>query len=72
MIEHARSLDGLTDLSLAVTVENRAARTLYAAVGFESFGIEPNYIRVDNRSYAIEWMRLSLEHGSQESDPHAA
>jgi ribosomal protein S18 acetylase RimI-like enzyme len=59
-IGYARTLDGLTDLSLAVTVGNPAARTLYVQMGFEAFGIEPNYIRVDNRAYAIECMRLYL------------
>ncbi|MEO8612612.1 MAG: GNAT family N-acetyltransferase, partial [Chloroflexota bacterium] len=36
-LEYARSLEGLEDVVLAVTVGNDAARALYASAGFQSY-----------------------------------
>jgi ribosomal protein S18 acetylase RimI-like enzyme len=44
-IEEARRQPGLRQLVLTVTQSNVAARTLYEATGFRSFGIEPEAIR---------------------------
>jgi GNAT superfamily N-acetyltransferase len=60
VLAHARTLEGLEDLTLAVTVGNDAARQLYLAAGFTPYGIEPHYIRVAETYFAIEWMHLSL------------
>jgi GNAT superfamily N-acetyltransferase len=61
LIEHARGLEGLRDLSLAVTVTNAAARTLYQRLGFVPFGIERDYICADGIYHSIEWMLLRLD-----------
>lgn len=61
LIEHARAEEGLTHLSLAVTVSNEAARALYRNLGFVLFGIEPDYIYADGAYHAIEWMLLRLD-----------
>ena len=59
LLAHARSL-GLGSLVLTVTDGNAAALNLYRAVGFRSFGIEPDAIRVDGRSCAKNHMHLDL------------
>ena len=61
LIDHARSQEGLSHLSLAVTVSNAAARTLYQRLGFVPFGIEPDYIYADGAYHSIEWMLLRLD-----------
>jgi GNAT superfamily N-acetyltransferase len=60
LIIHARTLTGLTDLTLAVTVGNAPARTLYTNAGFQPYGVEPHYIQAGNRYHDIEWMMLRL------------
>jgi ribosomal protein S18 acetylase RimI-like enzyme len=63
-IEYARSLDGLEDVILAVTVGNEAARALYVSAGFQSYSVDPRYIYTDGRYHDIEWMILSLRQTS--------
>jgi len=60
VIEYARTIDGLEDLILAVTVGNDSARKLYLKSGFAPYGVEPRYIHVEDRYYDIEWMHLRL------------
>ena len=52
--------EGLAGLVLTVTEGNGAARRLYEAAGFRSFGSEPDAIRVDGRSHAKNHMHLDL------------
>jgi ribosomal protein S18 acetylase RimI-like enzyme len=59
-IARARTLRGLEDLVLAVTVGNERARALYLAVGFASVAIEPRYLKVGEQYFDIEWMHLSV------------
>jgi ribosomal protein S18 acetylase RimI-like enzyme len=59
-IEYARSLEGLEDVVLAVTVGNEAARALYVSAGFQSYSIDPRYIHMEGRYYDIEWMIIRL------------
>jgi RimJ/RimL family protein N-acetyltransferase len=47
---------------LTVTDGNPAATRLYESVGFRSFGIEPDAIRVEGHSYAKNHMHLDLGH----------
>jgi RimJ/RimL family protein N-acetyltransferase len=60
LIAYARTLDGLADITLAVTAGNTPARALYAHAGFRPFGIEPRYIHIAERYYDIEWLILYL------------
>ncbi|HEY0738812.1 MAG TPA: GNAT family N-acetyltransferase [Herpetosiphonaceae bacterium] len=57
---YARTLDGLEDVTLAVTVGNTAARQLYLNAGFVPYGVEPRYIKLGNQYFDIEWMILHL------------
>jgi GNAT superfamily N-acetyltransferase len=59
-IKRAESLVGLEDVTLAVTVGNEVARTLYLSVGFKPIMLDPHFIKVDKQFYDIEWMMLSL------------
>ena len=58
-IAYARAA-GIEQLTLTVTQGNAAARELYAAVGFVSFGIEPRAIKVVDQYFAKEHMVLFL------------
>ena len=59
LVRHARA-NGLESLVLTVTEGNQRARRLYEAAGFRSFGIEPDAIRVEGRSFAKNHMHLDL------------
>jgi len=59
-IEHARAMGGVALVQLSVSVPNPAARALYASLGFVTWGIEPDAIRVDGRSVDEEHMGLRL------------
>ena len=52
--------DGITLLVLTVTVGNAKARALYTRVGFQSMGVEPDAIRVNDVSYGKEHLYLQL------------
>jgi ribosomal protein S18 acetylase RimI-like enzyme len=58
-IDHARQA-GVEELTLAVTVGNLSARKLYVSSGFNPYGVEPRYFKVDGRYYDLEWMWLRL------------
>lgn len=51
---------GVSDLALAVTVGNVAARRLYLDAGFVPYGVEPRALMVDGRPYDVELMNLTL------------
>jgi GNAT superfamily N-acetyltransferase len=59
-LSYARTMDGLEDVTLAVTVGNNAARRLYLGAGFVPYGVEPWYIKLGNRYFDVEWMILRL------------
>jgi GNAT superfamily N-acetyltransferase len=52
---------GVSDVALAVTVGNRAARQLYARAGFVSYAIEPRSLCVEGRFHDVEWMVVQLQ-----------
>jgi GNAT superfamily N-acetyltransferase len=70
-IRYARTLPGLEELILAVTVGNDEARRLYLAAGFVPSHVEKRYIKVDNEDYDIEWMTLRLERPTMEPESSA-
>jgi ribosomal protein S18 acetylase RimI-like enzyme len=51
---------GVELLLLTVTQGNEAARALYLRCGFQTFGIEPDAVRVAGQSYAKEHMYLKF------------
>lgn len=59
-LQAARRWEGVTDVALAVTVGNGAARALYASAGFAPYGVEPRSLCVDGRFHDTEWMGLRL------------
>lgn len=60
LLAHAR-IAGLESLVLTVTDGNAAALHLYEQAGFRSFGVEPDAIRVNGRSFAKNHMQLHLD-----------
>ncbi len=61
VLEYARSQPGLEDVVLSLTVGNEAARQLYVRLGFTSWGIHPNSLKLDGQYYDFEWMCLQLK-----------
>jgi ribosomal protein S18 acetylase RimI-like enzyme len=57
----AYNIPELTLVKLAVLTENVAAKKLYESFGFVSYGIEPNSMTVDKRSYDENLMVLNIE-----------
>ena len=52
--------DGVEHVVLAVTATNLAARSLYRKAGFMTWGMDPNYLKIDGVYYDIEWMVLNI------------
>lgn len=64
LLDHAIEIAvewGVSDVALAVTVGNEAARTLYSGAGFVSYGVEPRSLVVERRFYDVELMNLKLQ-----------
>jgi GNAT superfamily N-acetyltransferase len=59
-IAHARTLDGLEEACLCVTVGNEGARQLYIDCGFEPDVTDPRYFKYEGRYYDLEWLRFPL------------
>jgi ribosomal protein S18 acetylase RimI-like enzyme len=60
VIERARAVPGIEQLHLAVTTHNTAARTLYASLGFERYGIERHAMKLADRYVDEDLMVLWL------------
>jgi GNAT superfamily N-acetyltransferase len=58
-LESARAWE-VTDVALAVTVGNEAARKLYTEAGFLSYAVEPRSLFVEGKFYDVEWLNLPL------------
>jgi ribosomal protein S18 acetylase RimI-like enzyme len=59
LFDQARA-HGVTQVRLNVNVENARAAGLYRSMGFETYGREPQAMRVDGRYYDEELMLLRL------------
>jgi ribosomal protein S18 acetylase RimI-like enzyme len=59
-IARARAMPGLEQLTLAVTAHNTAARSLYASLGFETYGLERHALKLGDRYLDEELMVLWL------------
>jgi len=56
----ARSLDGVSHVHLAVSERAAGAASLYLALGFVTWGVEPSALRVDGQDISEQHMVLSL------------
>lgn len=61
LVEHARGMGGVERLELGVESGNTAARTLYHASGFTTYGVQPDAYRADGQSWDAELMTMALE-----------
>lgn len=59
-IQEACSWAGVARVQLSVSERSREARALYESLGFESWGVEPDALRVDGRAYQETHMSLSI------------
>jgi ribosomal protein S18 acetylase RimI-like enzyme len=59
-IRYARSLEGVASVHLSVSESALAAQHLYEKAGFQTWGIEPDAIRFEQRSNGERHMRLPL------------
>ena len=67
-LTRARTVSGLEDLILAVTVGNERARRLYLSVGFRTMAREPRYLKIGEQYFDIEWMQLSVSRERSDSE----
>jgi ribosomal protein S18 acetylase RimI-like enzyme len=59
-IGYARGLDGATSVHLSVSESAAVARHLYERAGFQTWGVEPDAIRFEEKSASERHMWLSL------------
>jgi ribosomal protein S18 acetylase RimI-like enzyme len=57
-IAHARTVDGLEILQLGVGVTNEPAKAVYAAAGFEVYGVERKALKLADGRYVDEELRM--------------
>ena len=62
-IRYARTLDGVTSVHLSVSESAVAAQHLYEKAGFQTWGVEPDAIRFEQRINSECHMRLALDGG---------
>ncbi len=62
-IRYVRTLDGVRSVHLSVSESGVVARHLYEKAGFETWGVEPEAIRFEEKSHSERHMRLSLVEG---------
>ena len=63
LIARAERVPGLEQVHLDVVTRNERARGLYASLGFETYGVEPNALVVDGEGLDEEMMVLHLKGG---------
>jgi RimJ/RimL family protein N-acetyltransferase len=59
-LDRARDLPGIELVSLSTAAGNDAALALYRSRGFEAWGVEPDYLRAEGRSYDEVHLLLRL------------
>lgn len=62
-VAHARSMAGVTQVTLSVSDATPGARALYESLGFRVWGTEPRAMRVDGRAADEHHMVLMLDGG---------
>jgi ribosomal protein S18 acetylase RimI-like enzyme len=60
LLERARQIQDLEEVLLSVAVTQAPARKLYASLGFTSYGLERNALRVGQQSVDEDYMSLNL------------
>jgi ribosomal protein S18 acetylase RimI-like enzyme len=60
LIQRARTLPGLEQILLTVMSHNQAAIGLYRALGFQRYGQAPRAMRLGDRTFDEDLMRLDL------------
>ena len=60
VVERAAKIEGVEQIMLSVTTTQTAAVAAYRSLGFTSFGIEPNALKIDDRYVDEEYMALPL------------
>ena len=63
LLARATLLPGLEQVQLAVVTRNEPARGLYASLGFETYGVEPNSLIIDGERLDEAHMVYFLERG---------
>ena len=71
-LRRARERPGVARLVLTVTAGNHAAERLYAGFGFETFGVEPDAIRLGAGAFAKVHMGLDLARALPGDDARTA
>ena len=59
-LEEARAMPGVRQVFLSVVVTQSAARRLYVALGFHSYGVEPQSLEVNGELFNEEHMYFRL------------
>ena len=59
-IDQARAWPGVTRIALSVSERTPHARVLYESLGFATWGIEPDAVRIGTESAAERFMHLKL------------
>lgn len=60
-LDEIKRLEGMEQVSLMVNVENEPARKLYHSLGFVSYGLEKNALKVEGKYYDEELMVCFLK-----------
>ncbi len=60
LLQRSAAISGLEQVHLGVVTTNIAARSLYIALGFRVYGVEPHALKQDERYLDEELMVFSL------------
>lgn len=60
-IAYARTLPGLEQINLSVVLTSREARHLFISLGFETYGVERNALKLGDQYFDQELMTLRLK-----------
>jgi len=60
LLERAEEVEGVEQILISVTTTQTAAVALYQSLGFTSFGVEPNALKMGDRYVDEEYMILRL------------
>ncbi len=60
MLERVRRIPGLENVLISVATSQTAARRLYRSLGFETFGLEPQALKIGERYIDEEYLLLRL------------